>query len=430
VVDFRPLRALRYQPAAGDPSGLIAPPFDVVSAADKAALYARSPNNIARIDYGEDQPGDDAASNRYTRARDLIGAWVASGVLGRDETPRIYVYDQEFTLAGETLRRRALFGRIRLEEWEKGIVLPHERTLAAAKADRLELLRATNTHVSAVMTLYRNDDGAPIVTDTDLEAPVLDARPREGERHLLRRVSEAAAARIQARLADTRLYIADGHHRYETALNYRNERRAAASVWSGDEGANFVMSALIDINDAGLRVLPIHRILTLAGPASDLLARAGRFFDVEAVAASYDDAALSLLGERLAAAGKHTTAYATIGLDGGGGLHLLTLRDRAAVDALVPQDRAPVWRSLDVSVLHHALLPQFGDEASLSLLFNDNASRVRDAVRENANTVGILMNPTGVEEVLDCADLGERMPEKSTFFYPKLATGMLLYPMD
>jgi uncharacterized protein (DUF1015 family) len=429
VADFQPLRALRYGGAAGDPSDLIAPPFDVVTAADKAALYARSPHNIARIDYGDDQPGDDVTSNRYTRARDLIAAWTASGILERDPAPRFYVYDQEFGLAGATLRRRALFGRLRLEEWEKGIILPHERTLAAAKADRLELLRATNVHVSSIMALYRDESGAPLVDDSQLATPVLDARPRSGERHLLRPVLDAAAPRVQATLAERRLYVADGHHRYETALNYRNERRAAAEHWTGDEPENFVIAAVIDIDDPGLRVLPIHRIVTLPARPIDLIAAASRHFSVEEVATSYDDAGLRRLQERVATAAKSGAAFGAIGLRPRY-LHLVTARDKAAIDALVPQDHAPVWRGLDVNVLHHAVLPALADTATLSLQFTDDAAAVLDACIADERNLGFLLNPTGVREVLDCADAGEKMPEKSTFFYPKLATGVLMYPMD
>ena len=429
VADFRPLRALRFQPGAGDPADLIAPPYDVVSAAAKAALYARSEHNIARIDYGEEFPGDDGSANRYTRARDLLRAWSEAGVLAADPEARFYVYDQEFSVGGTAYRRRALFGRLRLEEWEKGIVLPHERTLAAAKADRLELLRATHVHLSPVMALYRNAWAGPIVEDGALGPPALDATPSAGERHVLRPVAgRLAATAIEDRLAASRLYVADGHHRYETALFYRDERKALATSWSGEEGENFVLAALIDVGDLGLVVLPIHRIVELAGPKTDLTGQVGRYFAVEEVAQSYDAASLRRLGDLVTEAGKRSVAFGAIGLRAGC-LHLLTARDRAAIDALVPQDHAAVWRALDVNALHHVVLPVLADEASRAVQFTDDAAEVLEAVRTGANTVGFLLNPTGVDQVLDCADAGERMPEKSTFFYPKLATGVLMYPM-
>src|SRR4051794_10701193 len=266
MADFQPFHALRYNPAvAGDPAALVAPPYDVVSPAQLADLHGRSEFNISRIDNGEQRPGDGASDNRYTRAGAEVGDWIARGALLRDPQARLYVYDQEFELHGRRLRRRAIFGRLRAEEWEKGIVLPHEYTGAEAKQDRLNLLRATRVHLSPIMAMYESPP-SPLYAESDLGAPVLDA-VLPGERHTLRPLSDAAAARVATYLGDRRLYIADGHHRYETGINYRNEVRDRAASWSGEEPENFVLAAIIDVAEPGLVVLPTHRLLrTPAAP--------------------------------------------------------------------------------------------------------------------------------------------------------------------
>jgi len=423
MADFRPFRALRYDPAvAGDAAGLVAPPYDIVFGAAREAVYARSPFNIARADYGPDQPGDGEAVNRYTRARRDLDDWRRRGVLKRDEAPSLYVYDQEFRAGGELKRRRAVFGRLRLEEWDRGIVLPHEQTLAAAKADRLQLLRATGVHLSPVLALYRPDLALRFGED-EIGAPVLDA-VLPAERHTLRRLSEAAAARFSAGLKDARLYIADGHHRYETGLNYRNERRAEAAEWTGEEPENFIVAALVDASDPGLVVLPIHRLLRFESQP-DLEGALSDVFDIERVDG------VDKLTSALAAAGRNDgNAYGAIGPDGGT-LRLLRLRDRAAADARTPADRSEQWRRLDVSVLHHGVLPVLGFEQTPDNIdFTEDAHEAAEAVAAGRWDAVFLLNPTQVDQIIAVADAGERMPQKSTFFFPKLATGVVMLPVD
>ena len=426
MADFRPFHALRYDTAvAGDAAHLVAPPFDVVSAADRADLYGRSPFNVARVDYGEERPGDDASANRYTRARDELAAWRERGVLRQDAAAGLYVYDQEFSVAGRGHRRRAVFGRLRLEAWEEGVVLPHEHTAAQAKADRLRLLETTRVHLSPIMALYRNDSGAPLLPDGAAGALLLDARLPDGGRHSLRALDPAVAAAFSARLAEGRLYVADGHHRYETALNYRDQRRAAAAAWTGEEPESFVLAALVDMTDPGLVVLPTHRLVRLPRPAA--VVALAPLFEVEELGAA-DEASLTRLLASLAAA--KGAAFGAVGL-APGRLHRLTVRDAAAVDALMPSGHSPAWRRLDVAVLHEALLPALAYAPSPQrIAFSDDARFVLAEVAAGRWDVGLFLNATPIEQVLAVADAGERMPEKSTFFYPKLGTGLVMYPLD
>ena len=427
MAELRPLRALRYDPSiAGDPANLVAPPYDIVAGAARLDLYARSLYNIARVDYGEDRPDIDPGAGHYALARKDLEAWLAAGALKRDAGPRLYVYDQEFQLEGKTLRRRAVFGALRLEEFEKGIVLPHEVTGEKAKQDRLNLLQATRVHLSPVLTLYE-PDGVPQLQDAALNAPVLDA-VLPSERHTLRPVDPDAASSFCGAIAGQRLVIADGHHRYETGLNYRNQRRAAASSWTGEEPENFILAALVSSEDPGLVVLPTHRLLKLPQPLRIQLRNLRHWrLDDGGIA---NDANLAALMQRLAAAGREGPAFGAIGLEPGR-LHLLTPRDLPAIVHRTPADHTPGWRRLDVTVLAHAVLPAVGfDEQPDHIDYTESHRHAAEAVASGVWDVAFLLNATPVSQVIAIATAGDRMPRKSTFFYPKLATGVLLYPLD
>ncbi|HXH22729.1 MAG TPA: DUF1015 domain-containing protein [Dehalococcoidia bacterium] len=431
MADFRPFPALRYNTeVAGDASTLVAPPYDVVSPERAAELYARSPFNIANVDYGPASPEDSAANNRYLRARAQIEAWLKKRALVFDTQPRLYVYDQEFTLHGERFNRRAIFGRLRLEEWEKGIVLPHEHTRAAAKADRLELLRATRVQTSPILAMYRSPTSQPLISDADCGPVILDA-VLPGERHVLRPLIPEAAAYVHRHLEREKLYVADGHHRYETALAYRNERREAAASWTGEEPENFVLAALVDMDDPGLVILPTHRLVRLeSAPGPEVVGRPAPVFEARHAGDARSERDLEALVEAMAEEAARGTALGAIGLTPGG-LHLIRVADREAVDRRIPQGHAEAWRRLDVNVLHHALLPLIGARsAPEEIEFTEAAQEAAREVLSGRWDAALLLNPTPVEQVVACALAGERMPQKSTFFYPKLATGVVMYPLD
>jgi uncharacterized protein (DUF1015 family) len=429
VAQFGPLEAFLYDPdVAGDPGTLIAPPYDVVSAQDAAALHALSAFNISRVDYGESRVADDAADNRYSRAHASIRDWIEKGALKR-QLPAMYLYDQDFMVAGRRYRRRAIFGRLRLEEWEAGVVRPHEHTRAAAKEDRYELLKATRVQLSPIMGMYRRAGVDPLVDLREAGPPILSAR-LGSERHVLRALSAEAAGRLQEDLEDRPVYVADGHHRYETALSYRNERRAAAPSWTGNESENFVLTALVDVEDPGLVVLPTHRLLRMPGPFDDLTGRlAPRFAIADAGDASHPSDVEELLAA-MKAAGQAGTAFGCIGLRRGR-LHLLTLADQEDSGRQVPEGHSPVWRDLDVNVLQYGLYPLLGNlSRPEDIEFTEDPHEAAREVVEGRWDVAVLVNRTPVTKVLECADAGERMPQKSTFFFPKLATGLVMYPLD
>jgi uncharacterized protein (DUF1015 family) len=427
MAELRPFCALRYDPAvAGNAADLIAPPYDVVAGRARLDLYERSPYNIARVDYGEDRPDLAPGTNHYTQARSDLEQWIADGALKFDDQPRLYVYDQEFEVRGRGFTRRAVFGALRLEEWEKGIVLPHEVTGERAKEDRFNLLKATRVHLSPVMALYE-PDGAPQLDGDALAPPVLDAA-LPTERHTLRPVAPDAAASFCDAILHRRLVIADGHHRYETGLNYRNLRRESDAEWDEDDPANFIIAALVSSQDPGLVVLPTHRLVKLPRPLRIQLRNLRHWrLDDGGVA---NEANLETLMRRLAEAGREGPAFGAIGLELGR-LHLLTPRDMTAILNRTPAEHSREWRRLDVTILAHAVLPAVGyDEAPENIDYTESHQHAAEAVAAGEWDVAFLVNPTPVDQVISVAASGDRMPRKSTFFFPKLATGVVMYPTD
>ena len=425
MADVRPFRALRYAPGL-DLSKAICPPFDIISPEQQRTLHERSPYNAVHIELGYDDNG-----SRYERAAEALRRWREDGTLVRDEPPAFYLYDQQFEREGVPYRRRLLLARLRLEIWDRGIVLPHEQTFGAPKEDRLRLLRAIRTNTSPVFLIYRDHDRQ---IETLLERPA-SARPSaaftsdDGQTHTLRRVDDPGTLEAVGSAFELEtLYIADGHHRYETALAFREERRAATTEWRGDEPENFALVALASAGDPGLLVLPIHRVTAAGVPLSEALKRMAGLFTVDKHS-SLEDFVANLAELR------GTSAFGLVSAESDD-LHLLTVADPKAVDALLPQDRSSAWRNLDYAIANHVILQQvLGlEESQMSdystLWFTEDAAEAVRDVRGGRARYALLMKPVPVTRVLDVADAGERMPQKSTFFYPKVPTGLVFNSLE
>jgi uncharacterized protein (DUF1015 family) len=440
LAEIRPFRGLRYQAGqVDDLARVIAPPYDIISPDEQRALHARSPHNIVRLEYGETHDDDSEQSNRYTRAAATLAQWLASGVLVQDDRSAFYVYDQEFKHDGAHYRRRALLTRMGLEEWAKGTIRPHEHTMAQPKEDRLRLLRACRANVSPVFALYRDPRGAvssALQDATSGHSPAAVAETAK-ERHTLWPLSEERVQRwLQQQLAPATLYIADGHHRYETALAYRNERRAAAASWTGHEAENFVLAGLTAAEDSGLLILPIHRLVQLPQVDDGLLERLRQYLTLEEVtpARSHGEAAPHRLLELVAERGKSASA---IGLCWPGErLFLLTTEDPQELVARFCPECPAQWRTLDVAVLEFALLrtvlgidPKRTEEGG-TVAITPDAHEAWHEVQAGRYSAAFLLNPVPVEKVLTVADAGQRMPPKTTFFHPKLATGLVINRLD
>jgi uncharacterized protein (DUF1015 family) len=416
---------VRYVPErAGPLEDLVAPPYDVISPEEQDVYYARSPFNVIRLVLGQTHPTDASGDNRYTRAAAFFDQWMRQGILRQDPAPAYYLYRHHFRLPGEAPAARAgLVAAIRLEALGRGI-LPHERTLPQPKRDRLALTQAVQANLSPVLALH--DDPARVVAELVEQASARppDATVMKGtERHEVWVVADASwGRRIAAALADQTLFIADGHHRYETALAYQAQQRAAHPEAPPDAAFNFVMMLLTDARDPGLRILPTHRVLR-GLPRYDptrfrqALARA---FRLTAVPRQGLDQGL-----RAAMDG------ARFGVCFGG-------QDFALLD--VPAEasaaRAPIAAGLDVDVLHRRILAehlgirQKEEEGERVVTYTRDADWAIGDVASGRAQLAFLLRPPAVETVLAVARAGGLMPQKSTYFFPKPLSGLFFHALQ
>jgi uncharacterized protein (DUF1015 family) len=440
LAEIHPFRGLRYQAGqVDDLARVIAPPYDIISPDEQRALHARSPHNIVRLEYGETHDDDSEQNNRYTRAAATLAQWLASGVLVQDDRPAFYVYDQEFEHDGVRYRRRALLTRVHLEEWTKGTIRPHEHTMAQPKQDRLRLLRACRANLSPAFALYRDPQGvvSSALQDATSGRSPLAVAEQAKESHTLWPLSEESLQRwLEQQFAPATLYIADGHHRYETALAYRDERRAAAASWTGQEAENFVFAGLTAAEDPGLLILPIHRLVQLPQADDSILERLRQHVAVEEVTPpqSHGQAAPQRLLELVTERGRSANAFGLCWP--GERLFLLTAEDPQGLVARLCPECPPQWRTLDVAVLELALLKTILgvnakpiDEGGAIAVTSD-AHEAWQEVQAGHYSAAFLLNPVPVEKVLTVADAGQRMPPKTTFFHPKLATGLVINRLD
>jgi uncharacterized protein (DUF1015 family) len=436
MADVRPLPGIRYADEA-HLAALVTPPYDVISPEAQARYYERDPHNIIRLELGRDEPGDDELDNRYTRAAAAFAEWRRDGVLRQDE-PSFYLYEQRFTSGAQSYTRTSLLARVRLEPWDAGVILPHERTLSKPKDDRLKLTRACAATLSPIMSLYDDRAGelASLLGTLRTQPPRAAFSDDAGEEHLLWVArNDALAAQIGAFFADRLLYIADGHHRYETALTYRDEVRALRPDLAEDDAVNFTLMGLSGLDDPGLVVLPTHRILR------DLDAARLAVLD-EALAANFASEPLdgdsAAWMRALAAAGESGTAFVPVRPDGARLIRLTDAGGMAMLDVHGDDVGASAaWRTLDIAVLHALVL-----EAALGVTpdavragnhvtYTRDAEAATAAVRAGSDSaqLAVLLNATPPAAIRDVAGAGDRMPQKSTYFYPKLTTGLVINPL-
>jgi uncharacterized protein (DUF1015 family) len=438
MANIHPFRAFRYDPQQVSLPQVVTQPYDKITPARQDQYYAANQHNLVRIILGRREEKDDAENNVYSRAAGYFRGWREQGILRQDTLPSIYVYSQRFTLPGSTtqVERRGFIAVGRIEDYSAGVIYRHEQTLAKPKADRLALLRATRGHFGQLFMLY--EDSGQI--DSMLASPVDPVISVEDEYGVLHRVWQVTDTQViqsvQAAMSHKKLIIADGHHRYETALTYRNERRAADSSSVGQPGTapyEFVMMTFVNMNSPALLILPTHRVVRgLPSFSEETFRNASQsFFDVEDVDGSID-------GPR---------ATAILRESGRAGTSILAVTAKRAFLLHHPNPSAagPAFaglsvrqQELDVVQLHKCLLEKVLNLSEESIHNQQNLSYVRDAsealaqVREASAPANIafLMNPCPMSQVRDIAFAGEVMPQKSTDFYPKLLSGLTIYALD
>jgi uncharacterized protein (DUF1015 family) len=434
MADILPFRALRYDLQRVTATQVVTQPYDKITPAMQSAYYAANPYNLVRIILGRREAEDNTAHNVYTRAADWSRDWRTQGILRQDSLPSFYAYSQAFTApSGGRFERRGFIALGRIEDYSAKVVFRHEQTLAKPKADRLDLLRATRVHYEQLFLLYE-DSGEidSLLTPPSQTAPTIEVADEYGVLHRVWQISDPGViACAQEKMRDKKLVIADGHHRYETALNFRNECRAAGRGGPDVQAPyEYVMMTFVNMSDPGLLILPTHRVVhSLDSFSVDSFRNSSRaFFEVEEVDATLNGArATALLRER----GHAGTALLAVTSNRAFLLHSLKPAAAQILAGLSARQQ-----SLDVVQLHKCLLEGVLKLSEESIRNQQNLSYLREAsealaqVRKGAANIAFLMNPCRVQQARDVAFAGEVMPQKSTDFYPKLLSGLTAYALD
>lgn len=387
---------------------LLAPPYDIISPEDRLALYEKSPFNIVRIDFGIKNPDDNEQENRYTRARQLLDSWLAEGVLVSDSTPNFYACEVAYQIHGRALTLRGFLCLVRLEPLGKGNIHPHEYTHSKPKKDRLDLMRYCEGNVSPIFSIYNSPDrvASRILAEKSREKPYLEAKDGQGSIHRIWPINDRAeVAAISSELAGKAVFIADGHHRYETALEYQREMQKKEGASETSRPYDYVLMFLANMAEEGLTILPTHRLVKdLPEDAFDQLSA-----DFEIETMKMTDSIPASIAVRRDVYGLYK---------GGEVWHRLSYRGEGIHG--VPQ----ALKDLDVTILHDLIFKQLLDIEQVS--YEMDIERCLQSVQSGEFKAAFFLNPTGVYDVERVAIASLRMPPKSTYFYPKLMTGMVL----
>jgi len=424
LADFRPFRPWRYDTQKVKADNVIAPPYDVISPAEQEALYAKSPYNCIRLILNKVDATDDESNSRYTRARDFFAAWRKDGVLVQEEEPSFYLYQQNFRdpRDGKPRSRSAFLGAIHLEPFEKHIVIPHEKTLAKPRADRKKLLEATQTNFSPIFGLYEDTQNqiVPLIKTLESEPVLFSAVDKEGVEHTLRALNgEEAVNLIRQNLAAERIYIADGHHRYTTALEYALEKKKDSS----DQPSDFVYMAVVCFHDPGLVLFPTHRLIkNLASfEAEKVLSALETYFSVEKTAPE----------KIMPVMNANTSDLPWLGLVIKNDGYVLKLKDAATARAAMLPAKPDIWYSLDVNLFAHLILKSvFGlteETWEAHLAFTHSDREALEEARSGKVQAAFMLKAPNVTVLREMGKVRELMPQKSTYFYPKLASGLLFF---
>ncbi|MBN2240265.1 MAG: DUF1015 domain-containing protein [Dehalococcoidales bacterium] len=436
MAEIRPFRGVHYNESlVPDWSDVICPPYDIISPQQQEQLYEKSDYNYVRIESGRELPQDTANDNRYTRSAGTFRKWLEQDVFKTDDTPSLYLHDHYFTWRGVEYKRRNLFARVRLEEWDEMVVRPHEGTLSGARGDRLSLLYSIEANTSPILVMYQDSGGqvTSLLKEQSGREPLMKTSGENGERHEFWVINKQDVIRKICKVFEGRpLYIADGHHRYESALAYRNEKAALSEKHTGDEPYNFVMMSLVEFSDPGLMILAPHRLVRGIPRSNidELYSNASKFFDIEKMPLKAPDVWLQV--EDLLKYSKKLRIV-LFGIDTDN-LYILTLHDTEKVGTMMPYFHSEMYRKLDVSIVDHVILENLlalsGEKEKDSLAF---VYDMTDAVRRVMNQeyqLALLLSPVNPEMIKAISDARDKMPRKSTYFYPKTPSGLVINRLD
>lgn len=430
-----PFQGLRYNTDRfSDLHVVTAPPYDIIPAEQQQDLYDQSDYNIVRLDFGMEQEGDNETNNRYTRSGESLKQWIAEQVLVAEDQPAFYIYEQIFSLGTEksSYSLKGIIGLVQLEEFAKKVVLPHEETITKAKTDRLNLMRTTASNLSQVYSFYIDEEEAigGILEEETKKTPDLTFVTEENITQNVWVIKDKEVnGRISRLFEDKQLFIADGHHRYETALNYRRERHQADGTAEGTMSYDYLMMMLVSMSDGGLFVFPTHRMIRGLESFDEVMfvGMLTEEFTISKIYFTEGDYA-SIIMDRLS----NTVDEALFGLyTGQNYYYLLKLKDKKLIDDVI-QDRSDAYKHLDVTILHKLILEKYMgiDEENMrsqkNLVYTRDGKEAVEAVERGDFHCSFLMNPPKVSEIREVAEANEKMPQKSTYFWPKLVTGIVI----
>lgn len=438
-----PFAGLRYDlDAIGLLSDVVAPPYDVIDPDLQESLYRRHDANVVRVILNRPEAGD-GADSKYERAADFFRAWQANGILRRDPALAFYVYNQQFQYDGQTIVRRGFMGRVRLQKFGEGNIYPHEETLPKAKVDRLKLIQACRTNCSQIFGLYPDptNEAQDLLQQAATSVPQIDATDHLGVKHSMWVVTDAdVLVKVGQWMRDKPMFVADGHHRYETACNYRDYLIERDGKIADDHPANFVMTQLVSMNDPGMIVLPTHRLLrgTPRFSSDQIIERLRPMFDCQKIGSGLDAAAA--VWQRMESENRQgLLALWAVG-DSQWVLCDATSGAGEAIRRLAP-GQSDRWRSLGVSLLHRLVIDDLlGAAGHPKPTYVHQVDEVVQGLRGEATlsenesdepfSLAALVMPAGVSDVEAISLNRERMPAKSTYFYPKLLSGMVFHTLD
>ncbi|MBI2807890.1 MAG: DUF1015 domain-containing protein [Planctomycetes bacterium] len=433
MAEVQAFRGYRFDLArVGNLSDVIAPPYDVIDPALQQAFYDRSPFNTVRLILNQETPADSANNNRYSRAAQTLRDWINDGVLVQDSARCLYVYQQEFEVEGKKYTRKGFMARVRLEKFGSGRIYPHEETMSGPKADRLRLFHATNMNLSQIFGLFPDEAGE---VQQSIDTAIVRALPIQATDHLgvvsrLWPITDQGVIHTVARLMSPKpVFIADGHHRYETALRYLDEKQAAGEVAGTEAPPNFVLMMLVSMHDPGLVILPTHRLVSNLGAmtAGQLREALGKHFELESIGHG---------PEAARQAWEWIEADGTQGLLGFGtvadGMWMTGRFRSPEMMAELAQEHSPSWQGLAVSVLQRVvlekLLPDAGQKEP-KCQYVHLLNEVNEAVAARTCDLAVLVPPATMQHVEQIAGNLEKMPPKSTYFYPKLLSGLVFHSL-
>ena len=441
MADILPFKGVLYNPEKiKDIRQVVTPPYDIISPDEQERYYQSHEYNMIRLDLGKEYPEDTDNKNRYTRAYGHLSNWLSSGVLVQDKESSIYFYQLSYILKDASTKvMEGFIALCKLEEFSSGKVVPHEYTLSKPKSDRLNLLRSCRSNFSFIFSLYsspKSKINSSIKGLTGGAKPRVDIIDEHNYRHKLWPIADPGIIDlIKMEMKDNIVYIADGHHRYEASLNYRNELRAKGGAGSDHEPGDYVMMYFANMDEPGLTILPTHRLLHSlpAEKLKDLTNKPGNNFHVKFF--DFSPGGESSAREQMIEEMKRATNKEhLIGMyiHGEERYALLSLKDEGLLQKRT-SDKPMAWRRLDVAILQSLILEDLIGLSEESIKRQENLSYVKDmdeSIRKVCSgdfQIAFLLNPTRIEEIKDVTNAGERMPQKSTYFYPKFLTGLVFY---